>query len=191
MSPDAGSGRVCPTCGGRLTHLEGATGTISFCSRCGWKDVQRHNMGRDMMTDNKPILQCSLVAEDVLRGTDPGDPRLSVFGVLRYIFAPRFPALHSRLTVFNVWVGRGEGAFAEQVRILSPDGSEALWEAGTEFELASGVSHQSMSHFRTLWFLTPGDYQVQVLLDEVEMIRYPLTLIHVPGSGDEHEEVQT
>jgi len=27
---------ACPHCGGRPTHLRGATGRISLCPRCGW-----------------------------------------------------------------------------------------------------------------------------------------------------------
>lgn len=137
------------------------------------------------MTDSRPILQCSLVAEDILRGTDPGDPRLTVFGVLRNVFAPRFPAVHGRLTVFDTWLGRLAGTFTEEVRILSPDGSEVIGEARTEFTLEAGMTFQAISHFRNLVFMMPGGYQVQVLLDGVEVMRYPLTLVHVPESRPE------
>jgi len=140
--------------------------------------------------DDRPILQCSLVAEDIRRGTDPRDPRLTVFGVLRVVFAPRFPAVHGRLTVFDSWLGQSAGTFTEEVRILSPDASEVIGEARTEFALEAGMTFQAISHFRNLVFLAPGDYQVQVLLDGVEMIRYPLTLVHVPESRpDPGEEV--
>jgi hypothetical protein len=137
------------------------------------------------VVDNRPVLQCSLVAQDILRGTDPGDPRLTVFGVLRVIFAPRFPAVHGRLTVFDTWLGRVGGTFTEEVKILSPDGSEVIGEARTEFALEGRLTFQAISHFRNLVFLVPGDYQVQVLLDGVEMIRYPLTLVHVGESRPE------
>lgn len=40
------SGNVkCPSCGSKLTHLQGATGKISICSHCGWARVEaRSNM---------------------------------------------------------------------------------------------------------------------------------------------------
>jgi hypothetical protein len=31
--------RGCPSCGHELNHLEGLTGRISICSRCGWNRV--------------------------------------------------------------------------------------------------------------------------------------------------------
>jgi hypothetical protein len=31
---------ICQSCGSRLTHLEGATGHVSFCTRCGWGRVE-------------------------------------------------------------------------------------------------------------------------------------------------------
>ena len=34
------SGRNCRSCGTRLTYLQGATGRVSFCSRCGWGMVE-------------------------------------------------------------------------------------------------------------------------------------------------------
>lgn len=30
----------CRYCGSRLTHLQGASGRVSICSRCGWNRVQ-------------------------------------------------------------------------------------------------------------------------------------------------------
>ena len=30
----------CPSCGSRLNHLEGFTGRISICTRCGWNRVE-------------------------------------------------------------------------------------------------------------------------------------------------------
>lgn len=135
--------------------------------------------------ENRPILLCSLVAEDILRGTDPGDPRLTVFGVLRTIFASHFPAIHGRLTVFDTWLGADHGSFTEEVRILSPDGSEVVGEATTELTMEAGQTFQAMSHFRNLVFLAPGEYQVQVLLDGQEVIRYPLPLVHILESRPE------
>jgi len=31
--------RICPRCSWRLTQLEGVTGRISVCRRCGWSQV--------------------------------------------------------------------------------------------------------------------------------------------------------
>jgi hypothetical protein len=30
----------CQSCGSHLTHLQGATGRVSFCPRCGWGRVE-------------------------------------------------------------------------------------------------------------------------------------------------------
>jgi hypothetical protein len=31
---------ICQSCGSRLTHLEGETGRVSLCTRCGWGRVE-------------------------------------------------------------------------------------------------------------------------------------------------------
>jgi anaerobic ribonucleoside-triphosphate reductase len=31
---------ACPHCGASLTHLQGATGRISICQRCGWSRTE-------------------------------------------------------------------------------------------------------------------------------------------------------
>jgi hypothetical protein len=31
---------ICESCGSRLSHLEGATGRVTFCTRCGWGRVE-------------------------------------------------------------------------------------------------------------------------------------------------------
>jgi hypothetical protein len=31
--------RQCPSCGYELNHLEGMTGRITMCARCGWNRV--------------------------------------------------------------------------------------------------------------------------------------------------------
>jgi hypothetical protein len=31
---------TCQSCGSHLTHLEGATGRVSICARCGWGRVE-------------------------------------------------------------------------------------------------------------------------------------------------------
>jgi anaerobic ribonucleoside-triphosphate reductase len=31
--------RECPSCGYELSHLEGMTGRITMCARCGWNRV--------------------------------------------------------------------------------------------------------------------------------------------------------
>jgi hypothetical protein len=31
--------RECPSCGYELSHLEGVTGRITMCARCGWNRV--------------------------------------------------------------------------------------------------------------------------------------------------------
>lgn len=36
----------CRSCGSKLTRLQGATGRISICSRCGWSRVELTNGGR-------------------------------------------------------------------------------------------------------------------------------------------------
>jgi len=38
----------CHSCGSELTHLQGATGRVTICSRCGWGRVELADGGRSL-----------------------------------------------------------------------------------------------------------------------------------------------
>ncbi|MCJ7620058.1 MAG: hypothetical protein MUP64_07580, partial [Anaerolineae bacterium] len=44
---------ACPQCGGRLTHLQGATGRISLCHRCGWSRADTAEQPRPRTADEE------------------------------------------------------------------------------------------------------------------------------------------
>jgi len=39
---------TCQSCGSHLTHLQGATGRVSICGRCGWGRVELTNQERTL-----------------------------------------------------------------------------------------------------------------------------------------------
>jgi anaerobic ribonucleoside-triphosphate reductase len=38
----------CNSCGSELTHLQGATGRVAICPRCGWGRVELTDGGRSL-----------------------------------------------------------------------------------------------------------------------------------------------
>jgi hypothetical protein len=38
----------CSSCGSELTHMQGATGRVAICRRCGWGRVELADGGRSL-----------------------------------------------------------------------------------------------------------------------------------------------
>lgn len=124
-----------------------------------------------------PDLQCSLVCEDI-RQEATGN--FILVGVINFIRVPQLPVVAFRLSVFNRWTA-GVGQFVESTRLIAPDQTTVLRKAEVKFALQDAVHHATnVSLFPQVEFKTAGTYFVEVLVDEVMKLRYPIPLIHVP-----------
>ena len=115
-----------------------------------------------------PDLQCSLLCEDVRR---EANGKFIIIGVVNFIFVPQLP-LQARLCVFNQWTA-GVGQFRENVRIIAPDQS-VLSQGEVKFELKDPAQHGSNLNLFGLRIDKPGLYHIEVLIDDVLKLRYPL-----------------
>lgn len=123
-----------------------------------------------------PDLQCSLVCDDV-RQEVTGN--LILIGVISAVRVPQTPITAARLLVVDRWCA-GVGQFTETVRLMAPDGVTALREAKVKFALQDpNQNTTNVTFFQNLEFKTPGTYSVEVLVDDVMKIRYPLPIIQV------------
>lgn len=123
-----------------------------------------------------PDLQCSLVCDDV-RQEATGN--LILIGVISVVRVPQTPITAARLLVVDRWCA-GVGQFTETVRLMAPDGVTALREAKVKFALQDpNQNTTNVTFFQNLEFKTPGTYSVEVLVDDVMKIRYPLPIIQV------------
>lgn len=124
-----------------------------------------------------PDLQASLLCEDV-RQEATGN--FIVIGVIGYIRVPQIPITAFKLCVFNRWTA-GVGAFTEVVRFIAPDGTTVVRQAQVKFALKDATHHAiNCTVFGQLEFAAAGDYYVEVLVDDVMKIRFPVKVILQP-----------
>jgi hypothetical protein len=124
-----------------------------------------------------PDLQCSLLCEEVRQ---EANGNLFLIGVINFIRVPQLPIVAGRLCVFNRWTA-GVGQFTESVRLVAPDQTTVISRGELKFELRDpALSATGVMVFGQVEFKATGTYYVEVLVDEVMKIRYPLPLVVAP-----------
>ena len=124
-----------------------------------------------------PDLQCSLLCEEVRQEMNGN---LILIGVINVIRVPQLPVTASRLCIYNCWTA-GLGQFNETVRILAPDQTTVLRKGDMKFELKDVTMRSpNVLVFAGVEFKTAGIYYVEVLVDDVMKIRYPIPVALVP-----------
>ena len=124
-----------------------------------------------------PDLQCSLMCEEVRQ---EANGNLFLIGVINFIRVPQLPIVAARLCIFNRWTA-GIGQFTETVRLIAPDQTTVLRKGEMKFELREpGLHSTNVMVFNQVEFKTAGAYFVEVLVDDVMKLRYPVPLILAP-----------
>jgi hypothetical protein len=132
-----------------------------------------------------PDLQCSLICEEVRQEINGNFILLGIIGIVQ---VPQLPVTAFKLCVFNRWTA-GVGAFTESVRLIAPDQTTVLRQGSVKYELRDAAHNATnVTVFGQVKFEQQGTYYVEVLVDEVMKLRYPLPLIVVtpqnqPGQG--------
>lgn len=118
-----------------------------------------------------PTLLFSVLCDDVRR-EDNG--KFILLGLFETIGSKVFPATHPTIYVMNCW-SSGLGAFKQRTRILDIKGNVLVQDEETAFQLASlKAKHRIIARFNNLLLHSPGEYSVEVLLDNDLKVRYPL-----------------
>ena len=124
-----------------------------------------------------PDLQCSLMCEDIRQETSGN---FILVGVLNFIRVPQLPVVAFKLNVFNRWTA-GVGQFVESTRLIAPDQTTVLRKGEVRFALQDAALHATnVSVFGQVEFKTAGTYYVEVLVDDVMKLRYPIPVILAP-----------
>ena len=93
---------------------------------------------------------------------------------------PQLPITAARICVFNRWTA-GIGQFNENIRLIAPDQSTVVSKGESKFELRDpAMSATNVMFFGNVKFEVAGTYYVEVLVDDVMKLRYPLPVAHVP-----------
>lgn len=124
-----------------------------------------------------PDLQCSLVCEDVRQ---EANGNLILIGVVTVVRVPQIPVTVGRLVIFNRWTA-GIGQFTESTRFVAPDQTTVLHKGEVKFELRE-PSHFAINvmPFGPVKLEAAGTYYVEVLVDDVMKLRYPVMVMHTP-----------
>jgi hypothetical protein len=129
-----------------------------------------------------PDLQSSLLCEDVRQEVSGN---FILLGVINYIRVPQVPVMAFKLSVFNRWTA-GVGQFTECVRLIGPDQTTVLRKGEVKFALPDANMHATnVTVLAQVEFKTAGTYYIEVLVDEVMKLRYPVPIIVVqppPGA---------
>lgn len=115
---------------------------------------------------------------------------LSLMGVLYQLVVPQFPVGLIKFCVVNHWTG--EGQYLSEVRILSPDRTQAIAVSQPSgFAVPPDGYSDNVTVFVNLNLLQPGRYVVQTLINSnvfAEEI-LPVMLAHQPQPVAESERV--
>jgi hypothetical protein len=124
-----------------------------------------------------PDLQCSLLCEDIRQ---EASGNFILLGVLNFVRVPQLPVTAFKICVFNRWTA-GVGQFGENVRLLGPDQTTVLRKGEVKFGLQdANHSATNVTVFGQVEFTTPGVYFIEVLVDDVMKLRYPLPIVVMP-----------
>ncbi|MBI3849238.1 MAG: hypothetical protein HY298_02950 [Verrucomicrobia bacterium] len=124
-----------------------------------------------------PDLQCSLLCEEVRQEINGN---FFLVGIINFIRVPQVPITALKLMVFNRWTA-GVGQFTESVRLIAPDQTTVLRKSEVKFALQDAMFHATnVSLFGQVEFKMAGVYFVEVLVDDVMKLRYPLSVVVAP-----------
>ena len=124
-----------------------------------------------------PDLQCSLPCEEVRQ---EANGNLFLIGVMSFLRVPQLPVVGARLCIFNRWTA-GIGQFTETIRLIAPDQTTVIKKGEMKFELRDpALSATGVMVFSQVEFKIAGPYFIEVLVEDVMKLRYPLPVIHTP-----------
>src|SRR6476620_4142228 len=124
-----------------------------------------------------PDLQCSLICEEVRQEVNGN---FFLVGVINFIRVPQLPVTAMKLCFFNRWTA-GIGQFTESVRLIAPDQTTVLRKSEVKFAMKDTAVHATtVTVFGNVEFANAGSYFVEVMVDDVMKLRYPVTVFVVP-----------
>ena len=124
-----------------------------------------------------PDLQSSLLCEEVRQ---EANGNFFLVGVINLIRVPQLPVVAFKLSLFNRWTA-GLGQFVETSRFIAPDQTTVLRKGEVKFTLKdAGLHATNVTLFTQVEFKLAGTYYVEVLVDDVMKLRFPLPVILVP-----------
>jgi hypothetical protein len=127
-----------------------------------------------------PDLQCSLLCEEIRQ---EANANFFLIGVIDVIRVPQVPVTAFKLAVFNRWTA-GLGQFAESVRVIAPDQTTVLRKSEVKFAMRDpNFNATTVTLFGNVEFAKADTYFIEVLVDDVMKIRYPVPVLVLTPPG--------
>jgi hypothetical protein len=124
-----------------------------------------------------PDLQCSILCEEVRQEINGN---FFLIGVIDVIRIPQVPVTAMKLSIFNRWTA-GLGQFTESVRLIGPDQSTVLRKSEIKFAMKDpSINATTVTLFANVEFASAGVYFLEVSVDDVMKIRFPIHVVVVP-----------
>jgi hypothetical protein len=132
-----------------------------------------------------PDLQCSLLCEEI-RQEVTGN--FFLVGVLNWIRVPQLPVVALKVGLFNRWTA-GVGNFTETVRLVAPDETTVLRKGEVKFVLQDATQHATnVTLFTQVEFKLAGTYYMEIMVDDVMKLRYPLSVVVAPPPNQPQQQ---
>jgi hypothetical protein len=128
-----------------------------------------------------PDLQASLLCEDVRQ---EASGNFILIGIIGFVNVPQLPVVAFKLCVFNRWTA-GIGNFTESVRLIGPDQTTVVRESKVKFALQDPTHNATnVTVFGQVKFEQAGTYYMEVLVDDVLKLRFPIPVrVVTPPQG--------
>ena len=123
-----------------------------------------------------PDLQCALICEQVRR---EANGNFFLIGVLEGLALPKFPIAIPALCLFCRWTS-GVGQFVSTIQVMAPDQVTLVQKGEIKFSMKDAHRNATTVMFlQQLQFQEPGVYYVEVMVDDVMKVRFPLPVVAI------------
>ena len=103
-----------------------------------------------------------------------------LIGVINLIRVPQLPVVAGG-SAFSTAGRPASASSPENVRLIAPDQTTVMRKGEVKFELQDPAMHSTnVTVFGQLEFKTAGTYFIEVLVDDVMKLRYPVPVLLVP-----------
>jgi hypothetical protein len=124
-----------------------------------------------------PDLQCALLCEDIRVELNQN---YILIGVLNNLVVRQVPFPIGRMLLFTRWTA-GFGEFIQTSRLIAPDKTTVLGQCEVQFALRTGEDIGStVSVFQQIQIPEAGTYFLEVAVDQVSKIKFPLRVSVAP-----------
>jgi len=122
-----------------------------------------------------------MLCEDVRQETSGN---FILIGIIGFVNVPQLPVVAFKLCVFNRWTA-GIGNFTESIRLISPDQTTVVRESKVKFALQDPTHNATnVSVFGQVKFEQAGTYYLEILVDDVLKLRFPVPVrVVTPPQG--------